>query len=233
MSNNSVVSTGDLMNTLESAAEDPNSTPIMNFNHTISVIRVISAASASTTPTTNLTTASAANASTTPTTDLTTASVASASTTPTTTATATTMATTSSPLSNLTARIEFTSRETFVADLLNQNSEAFQARSKLTKEQIEPVFRRAFRSFNVLIIQRFREGSIVTTGDLFFNESLPSNAQIVSTLTNAIMNSEISFDIDPNSITVTSAMSNGVSHVTSMLTASCLAMVSVLLSYCW
>ncbi|KAJ8374962.1 hypothetical protein SKAU_G00055420 [Synaphobranchus kaupii] len=144
-----------------------------------------------------------------------------------------TLASTANP--SATVQIEFTSRETFVSDLLNQSSEAFQARSKLTKEQIEPVFRRAFGSFISLIIQSFRQGSVVTVADMTFNpsESLPSNGQILSTLTDAIGNSEISFDIDPDSIKVSSAAPSGVSRMTSVLTATSLAMVSLLLSYCW
>ncbi|KAG5830154.1 hypothetical protein ANANG_G00316380 [Anguilla anguilla] len=243
----------DVKKTLQSAVTNPNSTITSEFNITVVAesIRVMSV-NTSTTPSTKLTTASV-NTSTTPSTKLTTASVANASTTTKvklTTAKATTRATTTpssakpataAPTSASTAtpsaivQIEFTSRETFVPDLLNQNSKAFQARSKLTKEQIEPIFRRAFSSFIQLNIRSFREGSIVTNADMTFksSESLPSNDQILSTLRNAILNSQISFDIDPDSIKLTSAISSGVSDMTSVLTASSLAMVSLLLSHCW
>ncbi|KAJ8374968.1 hypothetical protein SKAU_G00055480 [Synaphobranchus kaupii] len=193
------------------------------FNLTVVTqsITVTSVTSASTTPATSLTTAIATTKAT----------ITSSSTNPVTAAP--TLASTANP--SATVQIEFTSRETFVSDLLNQSSEAFQARSKLTKEQIEPVYRRAFSSFISLTVQSFRQGSVVTRADLNFNtsESLPSNAQILSTLRNAIGNSEISFDIDPDSIQVSSAITSGVSHMTSVLTASSLAMVSLLLSYCW
>ncbi|KAG5850999.1 hypothetical protein ANANG_G00088360 [Anguilla anguilla] len=230
--------TEDVKKTLESAVTNPNSTITSEFNITLvpDSIRVTSVANASTTPTTKLTT-SVANASTTTKVKLTTAKATTrATTTPSSAKPATaapTSASTATP--SATVQIEFTSRETFVPDLLNQSSKAFQARSKLTKEQIEPIFRRAFSSFIQLNIRSFREGSIVTNADMTFksSESLPSNDQILSTLRNAILNSQISFDIDPDSIKLTSAISSGVSDMTSVLTASSLAMVSLLLSHCW
>ncbi|KAJ8403321.1 hypothetical protein AAFF_G00355380 [Aldrovandia affinis] len=101
--------------------------------------------------------------------------------------------------------------------------------------RIEPIYTSAFNSFIRLEVQSFRQGSIITQADLIFKStgSLPSNEQIVSTLRNAITNSQISFDIDPNSIIITSATPSGGSSMTSVFTSSCLAMVSLLLSHCW
>ncbi|XP_064190116.1 mucin-2-like [Anguilla rostrata] len=231
-------STEDVKKTLQSAVTNPNSTITSEFNITVVAesIRVMSV-NTSTTPSTKLTTASVANASTTTKVKLTTAKATTRATTTPSSAKPATAAPTSASTATPSAivQIEFTSRETFVPDLLNQNSKAFQARSKLTKEQIEPIFRRAFSSFIQLNIRSFREGSIVTNADMTFksSESLPSNDQILSTLRNAILNSQISFDIDPDSIKLTSAIPSGVSDMTSVLTASSLAMVSLLLSHCW
>ncbi|XP_036377681.1 protein DSE2-like [Megalops cyprinoides] len=214
----------DVVQTLVSAVS--NTTMMNEFNLTIdaSSIRVII-----NTSTANLTTAAAA-ASTTAV--ITTSTVKPATAAPTTTP-ATSTTSTAAPTSIV--QIEFTSRETFVPELSNQSSEAFKARSKLTKEGIEPIYSSAFSNFIRLIVQSFRQGSIITQADLAFNSTvaLPSNDQIVSVLRNAVVNSQIPFDIDPNSIKVTSAAPSGVSSLTSVLTASSLAVMSLLLSSCW
>ncbi|KAI1888958.1 hypothetical protein AGOR_G00174110 [Albula goreensis] len=203
----------DVVETLETAVKNPNSTLMNDFNLTVVAdsIRVIGVANVSTTPATNVTTAAKP------------------------TSKAVTVAPTTTVTPTATVQIEFTSREMFVPELSDQNSEAFKARSKLTMEQIEPVYTSAFSSFIRLIVQSFREGSIVTQAGLVFNSTdpLPSNEQIISTLRDAVTNSQISFDIDPNSILITSAAPSGVSSLTSVFTASSLALVSLLLShYC-
>ncbi|KAI1888959.1 hypothetical protein AGOR_G00174120 [Albula goreensis] len=200
----------DVVETLKTEVNNPNSTLMNDFNLTVVAdsIQLIRVANVSTTPVPAATTIKAVTA-------------------------APTIATTVTPTSTI--QIEFTSRETFVPELSDQNSEAFKARSKLTREQIEPVYTSAFSSFLRLIVQSFREGSIVTQAGLVFNSTdpLPSNEQIISTLRDAVTNSQISFDIDPNSIIITSAAPSGVSSLTSVFTASSLALVSLLLShYC-
>ncbi|KAG9347803.1 hypothetical protein JZ751_003818, partial [Albula glossodonta] len=188
----------DVVETLETAVKNPNSTLMNDFNLTVVAdsIRVIGVANVSTTPTKNVTTAAK------PTSKAVTA--------------APTIATTVTPTA--TVQIEFTSRETFVPELSDQNSETFKARSKLTMEQIEPVYTSAFSSFIRLIVQSFREGSIVTQAGLVFNSTdpLPSNEQIISTLRDAVTNSQISFDIDPNSIIITCEFCHLWHHITSL-----------------
>ncbi|KAG9347805.1 hypothetical protein JZ751_003820 [Albula glossodonta] len=103
----------DVVETLKTEVNNPNSTLMNDFNLTVVAdsIKLIRVANVSTTPVPAATTITAVTA-------------------------APTIATTVTPTA--TVQIEFTSRETFVPELSDQNSEAFKARSKLTREQLQP-----------------------------------------------------------------------------------------------
>ncbi|XP_034712268.1 uncharacterized protein LOC117934599 isoform X2 [Etheostoma cragini] len=96
--------------------------------------------------------------------------------------------------------------------------------------QLELVFYRAFSSsFKSLEVVSFRSGSVINTMDLSFVSTLsPNNTQISSTLINAASNIN-GFDIEGSSITVNGISSGGVSHKISLVTASCVVLLSWLL----
>ncbi|KAJ8416487.1 hypothetical protein AAFF_G00357750 [Aldrovandia affinis] len=207
------VPTGDVITTtLREAVNNPNSTFNLTIDaETISIIRTPS------TGTTNTTTQQSPNTTT--------------QQMPNTV----TQQTNTAP--NSIVELEFTSSDTFVPDLLNPNSQAFISRAQITRQQIEPVFRRAFPSFIDLTVNSFRNGSIITNANLAFNPSvpLPSGNEIGIILRNAVLNSQVQLNIDPNSIKVNgteiSVNSDGVSTKTSLFTTSCLALTSLLLTH--
>ncbi|XP_034712267.1 uncharacterized protein LOC117934599 isoform X1 [Etheostoma cragini] len=128
------------------------------------------------------------------------------------------------------ARVSFRSvQSTFTDDLLNPSSTAFKNREALITGQLQPVFKRTFSSFSSLKVVSFRSGSVINTMDLSFVSTLsPNNTQISSTLINAASNIN-GFDIEGSSITVNGISSGGVSHKISLVTASCVVLLSWLL----
>ncbi|XP_039677399.1 salivary glue protein Sgs-3-like [Perca fluviatilis] len=148
---------------------------------------------------------------------------------PTTAAPITAAPTTAAPT---TARVSFRSvQSTFTNDLLNPSSTAFKNRAAMIKGQLEPIFLRTFpSSFKTLEVVSFRSGSVINTIDLnFVSPFAPNNTQIASTLINAA-SSVSGFDIEGSSINVNGILSSGVSQKMSLVTASCLVLLSWLLS---
>ncbi|KAL7374772.1 hypothetical protein ABVT39_006818 [Epinephelus coioides] len=158
---------------------------------------------------------------------------------PTTAATTTAAPTTSPPttaatttVALITIRVTFRSlQSTFTTDLLNPSSTAFKQRAAMIKGQLDPVFHKGFpSSFKSLVVLSFSEGSIITIMDVsFVNTSAPNNTQIGSVLINA-SSTVTGFDIEGSSITVDGIVSGGVIHGISLVTASCLVLLSWLLS---
>ncbi|XP_029311133.1 salivary glue protein Sgs-3-like [Cottoperca gobio] len=154
---------------------------------------------------------------------------------PTTAAPTTAAATTAAPttIALITSRVTFRSVEsTFTSDLLNPSSEAFKARATMINEQLTPVFQTTFPStFKSLEVVSFSNGSVFTTMDLsFVSTNVPNTTQIANTLINAA-SSVVGFDIEGSSIDVNGISSSGVvSHKISLVTASCLVLLSWLLS---
>ncbi|XP_034146681.1 integumentary mucin C.1-like [Esox lucius] len=150
------------------------------------------------------------------------------STTPATTTTKTTT-TTAVPLSMV--PVVFRSLgETFTSDLSNSSTQAFQNRALLIKTQLEPFYRLAFISFNSLTVTKFSSGSIINTMNLaFLSSSVPNNTAIGNVLINAARNIT-AFNIDPTSVTVNGTANSGVGSKASLFTASCLVVLSMLLS---
>ncbi|KAF1380305.1 hypothetical protein PFLUV_G00162230 [Perca fluviatilis] len=108
---------------------------------------------------------------------------------------------------------------------------AFKNRAAMIKGQLEPIFLRTFpSSFKTLEVVSFRSGSVINTIDLnFVSPFAPNNTQIASTLINAA-SSVSGFDIEGSSINVNGILSSGVSQKMSLVTASCLVLLSWLLS---
>ncbi|XP_023286990.1 salivary glue protein Sgs-3-like [Seriola lalandi dorsalis] len=131
-----------------------------------------------------------------------------------------------------TRRVTFRSLlTTFTSDLLDTSSAAFTNRASMIKGQLEPLYQREFpSSFNSLDVVAFRNGSIINDMNLTFEStSVPNNTQIASVLINAA-STVTGFDIEGSSITVDGISSSGVSHKISLVTASCLVLLSWLLS---
>ncbi|KAM7366239.1 hypothetical protein PAMP_015693 [Pampus punctatissimus] len=107
---------------------------------------------------------------------------------------------------------------------------SFRQRASMIKRQLEPLYQRTFpSSFRSLDMVSFRNGSVINNMDLRFTGIFPNNTQIANVLINAASN-VTGFDIETSSITVDGAFSNGVHHKISLVTASCLVVLSWLLS---
>nr|XP_057923621.1 mucin-2-like [Doryrhamphus excisus] len=138
----------------------------------------------------------------------------------------------STPLQLTIRTLRFTSvGETFISDLLNQSSVAFIARALMMKTTLEPFYSSAFSSFNSLRVTSFSNGSIINNMNLrFISGSVPNNTAIGQVLIDAAPNIT-AFNVDVTSIFVNGMqLSSGTSHKTSIITASCLALLSWLLS---
>ncbi|KAM7366238.1 hypothetical protein PAMP_015692 [Pampus punctatissimus] len=116
------------------------------------------------------------------------------------------------------------------ADSITVESAAFRQRASMIKGQLEPLYKRTFpSSFRSLNMVSFRNGSVINNMDLRFTGIFPNNTQIANVLINAA--SDVTgFDIETSSISVDGAFSSGVRHKISIVTASCLAVLSWLLS---
>ncbi|KAI4904771.1 hypothetical protein NFI96_025470, partial [Prochilodus magdalenae] len=176
-----------------SAAVIPSSaTTASSGSATSSTNAASSSASATTKATANATTANATTAN---------ATTANATTANTTTATAstTTTATPTAKSFNLT----FSINQTFDPKLSQSSSAEFIALSANITAQLEPFFKKLLKNFLRMIIWRFRSGSIVTDSTLNFSSTDINASDVTSAVRTAIVNGNLSFVIDPNSITVT------------------------------
>ncbi|XP_036807285.1 location of vulva defective 1 [Oncorhynchus mykiss] len=206
----------DIKDTLKEAVTNPNST----FNlsvvpNSITIIRVPNTSTGATTITTA--------------TPVITTVVPAAPTTTTAAATTTSVATNTLT----TVSVEFTSKgETFISDLSTSSSQAFQTRASLIKTQLEPFYRSAFASFNSLTVIKFRNGSIINTMKLAFSSSAVPNSKEIGTVLIKAAQNITAFNINPTSVTVSGEVvtSSGISSKTSLFTASCLVVLSLLLS---
>ncbi|KAL3046449.1 hypothetical protein OYC64_004450 [Pagothenia borchgrevinki] len=132
----------------------------------------------------------------------------------------------------ITKRVTFRSvQATFTNDLLNPSSAAYKARATMIKDQLTPVFKRVFASsFKSLDVVSFSNGSIINVIDVSFGStSAPNSTQIANALINAA-STVVGFDIEGSSIGVNGISSSGVRHKISLVTASCLCLLSWLLS---
>uniref|UniRef100_A0A087Y4B9 SEA domain-containing protein n=1 Tax=Poecilia formosa TaxID=48698 RepID=A0A087Y4B9_POEFO len=151
---------------------------------------------------------------------------------PTTTTAAPTTTTPPTVEATITRKLTFRSRgETFTTDLLNPSSAAFKSRAALIKSYLEPLFQREFSTLRDFIVTSFSNGSIINNMNLKFSAAFaPSNIQIAEVLLKAASN-VTTFNIDTGSILVDdTAVSSGVSHNISLITALSLVLLSWLLS---
>ncbi|XP_010794898.1 uncharacterized protein [Notothenia coriiceps] len=199
-----------IIKTLVQAVNTPN-----NFNLTID------ANSIQITKSPNATTSSPTKAPATP---VTTAKI------PATTASVTGVGTTAEQLTI--RRLTFRSAgETFMNDLLNPSSSAFQIRATLIKQTLEPIYQKAFTSFRSLKVVLFSNGSIYNTMDLQFESSSVPNGNQISDVLVGAASSITAFNIESASISVNGIqVSHGVEHRISVLTATLLVLLSWLLS---
>ncbi|XP_047192259.1 mucin-2-like [Scophthalmus maximus] len=158
---------------------------------------------------------------------------------PATVAPATAVPATVTPATAAPAPVELTTRlvvfrsvlDTFTDDLLDTSSAAFKSRASNIKRQLEPRYQKEFPfSFKSLDVVEFRSGSVFNKMRLLFQgPSVPSRTEIANVLLSAA-SSVTNFDIEGSSITVDGISSSGVSQKISLFTASCLVLLSLLLS---
>ncbi|KAL4640599.1 integumentary mucin C.1-like [Arapaima gigas] len=75
----------------------------------------------------------------------------------------------------------------------------------MTKNEIEPLYRKKFPTFLGYTNLTFKNGSIVTNGTLVFNKLSSSNltaSELVTVLKDAVQKNQVNFSIDINSIAV-------------------------------
>ncbi|XP_072233064.1 uncharacterized protein [Leuresthes tenuis] len=131
-----------------------------------------------------------------------------------------------------TRRLTFRSPgENFTSDLLDTSSTAFTERAELLKSELQPLYQRQSSSFRSLTVISFSNGSIINNMDLgFVLASVPNNSEIANVLIRAAPNIT-AFNIDINAIFVEGTqVSSGVSHKISLITTSCMVLLSWLLS---
>ncbi|KAL4006735.1 pogo transposable element with ZNF domain [Sarotherodon galilaeus] len=205
----------DIANVLINAA--PN---ITAFNITNVVVSDSVTVATTATP---ITTTTAANTTTaTPTTTTT------AATTTTATPTTTTAVTTAEPVRMLAVKFRSVNG-IFTTDLLTSSSTTFKQRATLIRTALEPFYQARFPSFRFINVTAFSNGSIINNMDIGFALSLVPNAnQIAQVLIDAAKITP--FDIETSSILVDGTPSHGVSHKISLLTASCMLLLSWFLS---
>ncbi|XP_039868379.1 cell wall protein DAN4-like isoform X1 [Simochromis diagramma] len=199
-------------------------TPMMT-----AVTNAITANVTNTTPITN-TSAVPTTASTTPintATPMNTTNTTTTTTTPTTTTPVT--ITTAEPVTEV--KLTFTSNETFTQDLANSTSTAFINRKMLIEKTLTPFYIQRLNSFRSLTVILFRSGSIINEMNIGFPSSgVPNITDIGNVLINAASNIT-AFNIDPTSVVVNGTKVNsGVIHKSSLLTASCMVLLSWLMS---
>ncbi|XP_029023010.1 uncharacterized protein LOC114865755 [Betta splendens] len=160
---------------------------------------------------------------------LTTVASTTSTTLPTASTTTTTTAATTVGISII--PVTFKSRlDTFTSDLNNPLSARFIQRTATITSQLKPLFKNDFPSLINMTIVKYRNGSIDNFFDLSFSStSVPNNTQIANVLINA-SSFVTGFDIDVSSIIVNNIPSGGVAHKISLVTASCLVLLSLLLS---
>nr|XP_061816183.1 uncharacterized protein LOC133606348 [Nerophis lumbriciformis] len=147
--------------------------------------------------------------------------------------TTTTAAPATAPIEALTLqRLTFRSAgEEFTTDLLDSSSPAFQSRATLIGTTFQPIYQGLFSSFRSVTVVSFSNGSIINNLDLSFaSASVPSSTAIANVLINAAPDIN-AFNVDTSFIFVNGAqVSSGASHKTSIITASCLALLPWILS---
>ncbi|XP_008433886.1 uncharacterized protein YBL113C-like [Poecilia reticulata] len=121
--------------------------------------------------------------------------------------------------------------EIFTTDLLDSTSTAFKNRAALLKSTLEPFYRKSFSSFSDLTVKSFRNGSIINDMELrFASASAPTGSEIAQVLVNAASNIT-AFTVDTTSIFVDGTqVSSGANHKISLIMASCMVLLSWLLS---
>ncbi|XP_028827870.1 mucin-5AC-like isoform X2 [Denticeps clupeoides] len=96
------------------------------------------------------------------------------------------------------ANLRFTTGESFAPDLANSSSAAFQNRSLLVKNELEPFFTADFSpNFAGLTVRNFSQGSIIHDTDLTFTENatLPNSTAILNTMLRAARSGNLTFSI--------------------------------------
>ncbi|XP_042615195.1 exocyst complex component 5-like [Cyprinus carpio] len=99
----------------------------------------------------------------------------------------------------------FSSDETFVADLETPTSAVYKSREKQVLTELEPLFKNQFPSFISLLVIKFRRGSIITDLNLTFGAELPNTEDIKSTIwqANATLNITSVTVMEPTTTTST------------------------------
>nr|XP_014265036.1 cell wall integrity and stress response component 4 [Maylandia zebra] len=216
----------DVAKTLVEAVSKPN-----NFTLTINATSVVATQVNTSTTTTVSTTTSVTTPTNATTTNLTiTTSVTNTTTASTTTVnpTTTTTVTTAEPVKILAVKFRSV-KGIFTTELLTSSSTAFKQRATLIRTALEPFYQERFPSFRFITVTAFSNGSIVNDMDIGFALSLVPNAnEIAQVLIDAAKITP--FDIETSSIFVNGTLSHGVSHKISLLTASCMVLLSWLLS---
>ncbi|XP_045073478.1 integumentary mucin C.1-like [Coregonus clupeaformis] len=100
----------------------------------------------------------------------------------------------------------FSSDEIFASNLSDNSSVVFSDRATKTKNEIEPFYRKAFKSFIQLFVLKFTRGSIITDCRMEFrltgNGTAPNANSVKDVLVAAVNSGNLSIRVNASSITV-------------------------------
>ncbi|KAF4071278.1 hypothetical protein AMELA_G00271390, partial [Ameiurus melas] len=205
---------GSSPNTTSNSTTSTTSTSSTTTTSTPSTTTSTSSTTTTSTPSTTTSTSSTTTTST-PSTTTSTSSTTTTSTPSTTTSTTAPM-TPSAPLTATAIfNMIFSIKETFDPALSNTSSLQFAEKSTNIRNQVEPLYKKAFKNFILMKIVQFRNGSTVTENKIYMNSSGPNvtATEVKNILFNGLPN--LNFTVDPNSIKVTQILGNPTTTPTS------------------
>ncbi|XP_036789378.1 mucin-5AC isoform X2 [Oncorhynchus mykiss] len=130
--------------------------------------------------------------------------------------------------------LEFSSDETFTETLSNNASQAFRDRATTIKNEIEPVYRKVFRSFIQLVVLSFKRGSIITSCRMEFgltgNGIAPTADMVKKVLVDEVNNGNLNIRVNASSIVVNVLSSSMSPVVNSVFSSFGMTLVFLLLS---
>ncbi|XP_071025768.1 uncharacterized protein [Oncorhynchus clarkii lewisi] len=128
----------------------------------------------------------------------------------------------------------FSSDETFTETLSNNTSQAFRDRATTIKNEIEPVYRKVFRSFIQLVVLSFKRGSIITSCRMEFgltgNGIAPTADMVKKVLVDEVNNGNLNIRVNASSIVVNVLSSSMSPVVNSVFSSFGMTLVFLLLS---
>ncbi|XP_058239992.1 mucin-21-like isoform X3 [Hemibagrus wyckioides] len=126
--------------------------------------------------------------------------------------------------------LTFSISETFDSALASTCSPQFGAKAANIRNQVEPLYKKAFKNFILMQILRFKNGSIIAESKLYMD---PSGSNVTATQVKDVFLNGIAifnFNVDPASIRVTQIGNSMPPVIASSVSMICMSLLSLLLS---